>query len=100
MTLTMTATAAQYAVNRGTVLFTVAYGSSTSGCSTDSDGCNPCPTLAAMASTPQDFYSDYTATGSDGTCVSTYQATSKLSQIFQLILGKLTKAKLIPNNTV
>jgi hypothetical protein len=93
-------TAAHYATNSGTMVFTVAYGSSTSGCSTDSDGYNPCSTLAAMAGTPQDFYSDYTATGSDGTCVSTYQATSKLNQIFQLILGKLTKAKLIPNNTV
>jgi Flp pilus assembly protein TadG len=93
-------TAAQYATNRGTLVFTVAYGSSTSGCTTDSDGYNPCSTLAAMASTPQNFYSDYTATGSDGTCVSTYQPTSNLKQIFQLILGKLTKAKLIPNNTV
>jgi Flp pilus assembly protein TadG len=93
-------TAAQYAVSKGTMVFTVAYGSSTSGCSTDADGYNPCSTLAAMASTPQDFYSDYTATGSDGTCVSTYQPTTALNQIFQLILGKLTKAKLIPNNTV
>jgi Flp pilus assembly protein TadG len=92
-------TAAQYATSKGTLVFTVGYGASTRGCSTDIGGYNPCSTLQTMASTPQDFYSDYTATGSDGSCVSSYQATSNLSAIFKLILGKLTKAKLIPNGT-
>jgi hypothetical protein len=52
-----------------------------------------------MASTSQDFYSDYTATGGTSGCTSTAQPTTNLSQIFTDIATSLSVPRLIPNGT-
>ncbi len=93
----------------GTVVYTIGYGSETSGCTTDATysgsytsgwsswgkGYSPCKALAAMASSAANFYSD------DGHgCVSPNQTSyTKLTQIFQAIAQGLTVPRLIPNGT-
>jgi Flp pilus assembly protein TadG len=92
-------TAAQAATTAGTLVYSVAYGSGASGCSTDAGLYNPCSTMKAMASTSQDFFSDYTATGGDTSCTSAAQPTTNLNEIFTAIANSLTTARLIPNST-
>jgi Flp pilus assembly protein TadG len=91
-------TAAQSATAAGTVVYTVAYGAEATGCSTDSPGITPCQTMQQMASASTTFFSDYTATGGDITCVSAAQPSTSLSQIFTDIAGNFGGARLIPNN--
>jgi Flp pilus assembly protein TadG len=91
-------TAAGLAAAAGTRVYTVAYGAEASGCTTDT-GLTPCQTMQQMASSPAYFFSDYTATGGTSSCVSASQPVTGLSGIFQVIVGDLTGAKLIPNNT-
>jgi len=105
-------TAAQYAATYSgnqTLVYTIAYGASTSktsGCTSDGGAISPCQTLQQMSTgwssgTQTYFYSDYTATGGDSGC----QAASKnntitsLNKIFQAIATDLTSVRLIPNNT-
>jgi hypothetical protein len=90
-------TAAATATAAGTKVYTVAYGAEASGCTTDNPAITPCQTMQRMASAPQYFYSDYTATGGDSSCISSAQSTTNLNQIFQGIAGSLTVARLIPN---
>jgi len=93
-------TAAQYATSKGTRVYAVAYGSLTSGCTTDtSPTTTPCLTLQAIASAPANFYSDYLQSGSGSTCYSAAQPTTNLSQIFTEIAADLTVSRLIPNGT-
>lgn len=92
-------TQAQDAVTAGTRVYTVAYGSPSSGCSTDTSGITPCQTMSGMASGPTYFFSDYTATGGSSGCTSSSQPTTSLNQIFKLIGLDLTMSRLIPNNT-
>jgi hypothetical protein len=83
-----------------TRVYSVAYGATSSGCSTDtSPTITPCQTMQGIASGPQNFYSDYTATGGSSSCISASQPTSNLNQIFLDIAGDLTVARLIPNGT-
>jgi hypothetical protein len=96
-------TAAQYATNHGTTVYSVAYGASSNGCSSDRNaGSNPnispCDTMAGMASSPNYFYSDYNLTGSNSNCIAGQSITS-LSDIFTSISGDLTTARLIPDGT-
>jgi Flp pilus assembly protein TadG len=95
--------AAKAAATAGTKVYSVAYGAESSGCSTDTSGTysgyTPCQTMEAIASASQNFFSDYTQSGTGSTCISASQPTSNLSQIFTDIAGDLTVAKLIPNNT-
>jgi Flp pilus assembly protein TadG len=92
-------TAAQAATTAGTRVYSVAYGSTSSGCSYDtSPSITPCATMQGMASSAEYFYSDYTASGGSSSCVSAAQSTTNLSQIFKNIAGSLTVARLIPNN--
>lgn len=101
--------AAQYATSQGTTVYTIGYGAETSGgCTTDqkytatagswpSSGTQPCNALAAMASTPADFYSD----DGDG-CAATNTTNAnftQLTQIFRAIVSNLTAARLVPNGT-
>jgi Flp pilus assembly protein TadG len=86
----------------GTRVYTVAYGSTTSGtCSTDATysaykGVNACTTMADMASSPGYFYSD----NGSGNCSSPNQLNfTKLTQIFQAISRNLTTPRLVPNGT-
>jgi Putative Flp pilus-assembly TadE/G-like len=93
-------TAAKAATAAGTKVYSVAYGATASGCSTDtSPSITPCQTMQGIASAPQDFYSDYTASAGSGNCISASQPTSNLNQIFTDIAGDFTVARLIPNGT-
>ncbi|MFP5228380.1 MAG: pilus assembly protein TadG-related protein [Acidobacteriota bacterium] len=97
-------------VSNGTKVYTVAYGASTSGCSTDTStsshkGITPCQTLQAMATdgtagNPSDyFFSDANSTNSGCTADSENSGTTAISQIYLKILASLVKARLIPNST-
>lgn len=92
-------TAAQYATGAGTTVYTIAYGASSSGCSTDTSGplagLSPCTAMQDMASTPSDFYSDATASQNKGQCAS--GNSFSLDSIFTSIAAKFTNARLIPN---
>lgn len=96
-------TAAQAAATAGTKVYAVAYGAESSGCSTDTTGTysgyTPCQTMQAIASAAQNFFSDYTQSGSGSSCISAAQPTTNLNQIFTDIAGDLTVSRLIPNNT-
>jgi Flp pilus assembly protein TadG len=80
--------AAQAAQTAGTKVFTVAYGATTSGCSTDIPATNPCATMSSMAS-PGGFYSD--------SC-SGAEPADGIVQIFAHIGASLTVARLIPDS--
>ena len=93
-------TAAQAAAAAGTLVYSVAYGARASGCSTDtSPAITPCQTMQQIASSPEFFFSDYTATGGSSSCISAAQPVTGLSQIFQTIIMDLSSVKLIPNGT-
>lgn len=104
--------AAQAAANAGTSVYTIGYGSPTSGgCTSDktysasattgggswAPGDQPCAAIAAMASSKSNFYSD------DGAgCLATApsnQSLTKLTQIFQAISSNFTNSRLIPPGT-
>ena len=95
-------TAAKYATNQGTTVYSVAYGSESSGCAADNPSITPCQTMTQMASYPQDFYSDYlqSGTGIDTNCVSASNPNdTSIAQIFAHIRTNFTTARLIPNGT-
>jgi hypothetical protein len=93
------ALAAAAATAAGTRVYSVAYGSAPTGCSTDNGLYTPCSTMKAMASNAQYFFSDYAATGGDTSCTSAAQPTTDLNEIFTTIANDLTTARLIPNST-
>lgn len=91
--------AAQRAAAAGTIVYSVAYGSPSSGCSTDtSPSITPCDTMKQIASSSQNFFSDYQATGGSSSCTSASRPATSLNQIFTDIADDLTVARLIPNN--
>jgi hypothetical protein len=99
-------TAAQYVAaqgTKGTRVYSIAYGAKSSGCASDTTGSlagiTPCQTMQKIASAPEYFYSDYTATGGSGSCISASQPTTNLNQIFTNIAADLTVVRLIPNGT-
>ena len=93
-------TEAQKATAAGTTIYSVAYGAESSGCSTDTNPTiTPCQTMQQIASSAQNFFSDYTASGGDSSCVSASRPTTNLNEIFTEIAEDLTVARLIPNNT-
>ena len=87
----------------GTTIFSVAYGAASSGCSSDTTGpyayYTPCQTMEAIASSPENFFSDSVASQNAGQCISSSQPTTNLNQIFTQIAGSLTLARLIPDST-
>lgn len=95
--------AAKFATSQGTTVYTVAYGASSSGCSTDTSGplkgLSPCTALQQMASTSADFYSDATASQNKGQCTSSANPNLTLNQIFQDVATSFTVARLIPNGS-
>jgi hypothetical protein len=96
--------ASQYAQAAGTRVYTIAYGSPPTGCSTDVNAgaipnITPCSAMSQMASAPQDFFSDYLQTGSGSNCMSSAQPETNISAIFSMIAHDLTVARLIPDNT-
>lgn len=95
--------AAQYATTNNTLVFSVAYGSQSSGCSTDANAgshpnITPCNTMAGMASAPQYFYSDNKKNGQTTSCIAGQPYTS-LNTIFKSIAAELSQSRLVPNNT-
>ena len=103
--------AAAAASTAGTVVYTIGYGSPTSGCSTDATysasvtnngtswgaGNSPCQAIGAMASAPSNFFSD---NGSGCRAISTSnQNFTTLTAIFRQIVSGLTTPRLIPNST-
>jgi len=98
-------TAAQYATTNGTTVYTIAYGASSSGCSTDTGAyaISPCSPMMQMSSgyvsstDAPDFYSDATASQNKGQCTSSSNPNLTLTGIFGNITAQLTKPRLIPN---
>ena len=109
--------AAQAAATAGTAVYTIGYGSETSGgCTTDKNysasvtrsdtatwgaGDQPCQALEAMASTLANFYSD-DAPGSGLGCQATdpsNQNIKQLTAIFRAISNNLSSPRLIPHTT-
>ena len=107
--------AAQAATAAGTIVYTIGFGSETSGCASDqtytttsgsSNGAEgwpggpqpgtPCNAIAAMASNENTFYSDNSA--GCPALVSTNSGNS-ISVDFQQIVAGLTSPRLIPNGT-
>ncbi len=93
-------TRAQAAAAAGTIIYSVAYGAEagTNQCNDTSPTMTPCETMEGIASSPENFFSDYTAKGSDSSCISASSPTSNLNQIFTEIAQDLTVSRLIPNN--
>ncbi len=111
--------AAQQATKAGTTVFSVAYGSEQTGCSsgsgnTDTDLLNfpgtlnasfskgqltPCITMENIASSLGNFYSDYNQSGSGSTCQDNSHTVSDLTGIFSAIYkGNLLQPSLVPNS--
>jgi hypothetical protein len=108
--------AAQLATAAGTVVYTIGFGSETTGCTSDktytitagsTDGAEawpsgpypktPCNAIAAMASSVNTFFSD-----NSGGCPTLTPANANftsLAQIFHAILAGLQHPRLIPNGT-
>ena len=97
-------TAAKAATAAGTTVYTIAYGTPQTGCSSDTvagayPGITPCQTMADMASNSKTFYSDYLPDSVAGTCYATAQPATAISSIFQSIANSTTSSRLIPDNT-
>lgn len=110
--------AAQYANSNGTAVYAVAYGSGTTGCAsgwsiglTDTtlvaSGNNasfslgtltPCVTVENMASSLNNFYSDYAQSGSNSACYDNAHTVTGLSDIFSAIAATFSNPRLLPNN--
>jgi Flp pilus assembly protein TadG len=93
-------TAAQAATAAGTTVYTVAYGSPDTGCTTDTltGGIkSPCSTMQQMASSSSTFYSDNNQSGSSSQCTSS-NSQSDLANIFKNITVQLSTERLIPNS--
>jgi hypothetical protein len=98
--------AADYAKSQGTIIYTVAYGSESSGCTTDSSNSppinikniTPCQVMSMMATSSKYFYSDYNQSGSSSTCTASTSQTT-LGDIFSAIGKDFLNARLIPNGS-
>lgn len=92
--------AAQAATAAGIKVYTVAYGSGDTGCTTDTGAkgiTSPCSTMQQMASNSTLFYSDNNESGVTSDCSSS-NSFSDMPAIFSNIAGQLTDARLIPNS--
>lgn len=109
--------AAQASIAAGTRVYSIAYGSESSGCTTSSGGTDntyvatgtlnqsftistltPCVTMEDVASSLNYFYSDYTQSGSGSSCQDSSHSVEKMSDIFQAIAGTFTTPRLLPYN--
>jgi Flp pilus assembly protein TadG len=95
----------------GTQVYTIAYGSESSGCTTDTTGpqknITPCQVMSQMASATvynsagavlkNYFFSDYLMAGGDGTCVSSAPVVD-IAGIFQAIATNLLTVRLLPQS--
>ncbi len=98
--------ASNYAKSLGTQIYAIAYGSESSGCTTDTSGpqpnITPCTVMSEIASTNTAttvyFYSDYKQSGSSSTCISPGSPLTDISSIFGQIGGNFLTVKLIPES--
>jgi len=109
--------AASAATAAGTTVYSVAYGSEQSGCTSGSGGTDttlvakgtynvpvslltltPCVAMEDIASTLDTFYSDYNQTGSGSTCQDASHEVTSLKGIFLSIAATFTTPRLLPNN--
>jgi Flp pilus assembly protein TadG len=94
--------AANFASSQGTTVYTIAYGASNGGCSTDKSGplagLSPCSALQAMATAPGNFYSDATASQNKGDCLSSGNPNLNLKQIFKSVATSFTVSRMVPNS--
>jgi hypothetical protein len=95
-------TAANYATANGTIVYTIAYGASSSGCASDTGSLaiSPCSAMQQMSSgwssgDTSHFYSDASASQNKGQCAAT--STYTLNNIFTSIAAKISQARLIPD---
>lgn len=94
-------TAAQSATAAGTLVYSLAYGASTSptpgSCGTDTEkpALSACSTMQKIASDSTKFYSD--SSGSTGTPCAAANSMTDLVSLFQHVGGSLSAARLIPN---
>ena len=92
-------TSATNAKNAGTLIYSVSYGSETSGCTTG-DTLTPCQTMQQIGSSPSSTYFFSVPQGSGGgTVCAGARSVTTLNQVFTYIAGDLTHARLIPNGT-
>ena len=112
--------AAQAATTAGTTVYTVAYGTQSSGCASDQSGFSvtisgtkytntspskltPCEAMQQMASNSTTFYSDYNAGGNGGSndtsCQGASGSDTSLNDIFSFISSNLSEPRLIPWGT-
>jgi hypothetical protein len=102
-------TAANWVSNNvpNTTVYTIAFGSPSSGCATDTSGITPCQAMSQMATGYEsatespNFYSDSSATqgGRNGGCTAPNNSGfTTLIQIFNALTAQFTKAHLISNS--
>jgi hypothetical protein len=120
----VTAAQAAYTATPSTTVYSVAYGTQSSGCSTDQSGYSvkitsgkttttykntnpsglgPCQTMQNMASSSSTFFSDYVAGGNGGSnntsCAGASGTDTSLNDIFSFIAGSLQTPRMMPNGT-
>jgi hypothetical protein len=84
-------TEARAATNKGTWVYSLAYGASASGCSTDTaPKITPCATMQALASKPSMFFADNT-----GSCAST---GANVVNLFSQVGNSLMSPRRLPIN--
>jgi Flp pilus assembly protein TadG len=98
---TQAVSAADWAKSQGTEIYSISYGSETSGCTSgeSASASTPCLTMQNMASTPLAtyFYSvPQSGSGNNTTCPNAAKI-SQLSQVFTQIGNNLGHQRLIPN---
>ena len=91
-------TAAQAAAKAGTWVYTVAYGSETSGSCTTDSGLQACTAMQEMASKAAFFYADDMG-GSGGCTSSANPSITDLNSAFASIGQSFGAPRLLPNNT-
>lgn len=111
--------AAQAASTAGTTVFGVAYGSEQTGCTSGSGATDttlvatgqnqsftlstltPCVTIENIASSLNNFYSDWnqSGTGIDTSCVDNSHSVVSLQDIFLSIASTFTTPRLVPNSS-
>jgi Flp pilus assembly protein TadG len=109
--------AGQAAATAGTQVYSVAYGSEQTGCYSGSGNTDttlltfsrplnatftisqltPCVTMENIASSLNNFYSDYNQSGSGSTCQDSSHTVTSLADIFLSIAASFTQPRLIPN---
>jgi len=98
--------AATYAKNNGTVIYSISYGSETSGCLYDQTSkggsaivTTPCATMQGISSTPlsQYFFSVPDSSVANGTVCPNAVPLTALNQVFTTIAGQLTVSRLVPS---